>query len=217
MPQGEHIKLHRQRHGYRLDYHEKKRKREARCVAVLRHPAHDLPIRPSLTVAILWAAGEIVGIRCRLVHKRSAVAQKTLGLKGKLLSKKRHAEKATMKKTIAMHQQRDNKHKAEDGAPQNALPAYLLERDQVRLLKNCSQHSAEVSGGARLVFSPPQRSRAAAGGPRQGSQQYDQAEAEAEGWKMGGPSAQGKYSLPVFDFGAGTSAGNCRGLNMSWL
>ena len=30
MPQGEHIKLHRARHGYRLDYHEKKRKREAR-------------------------------------------------------------------------------------------------------------------------------------------------------------------------------------------
>lgn len=64
-------------------------------------------------------------------HKRSAIAQRTLGLKGKLLSKKRHAEKATMKKTIAMHEQRDNKHKAEDGAPQNALPAYLLERDQV--------------------------------------------------------------------------------------
>ena len=46
-------------------------------------------------------------------------------------SKKRHAEKATMKKTIAMHQQRDNKHKADDGAPQSAVPAYLLEREQV--------------------------------------------------------------------------------------
>ena len=65
------------------------------------------------------------------MHKRAAVAKKTLGLKGKMLSKKRHAEKATMKKTIAMHQQRDNKHKAEDGAPQSALPAYLLEREQV--------------------------------------------------------------------------------------
>lgn len=62
------------------------------------------------------------------------MAQKTLGLKGKLLSKKRHAEKATMKKTIAMHQERDNKHKAEDGAPQSALPAYLLERKQVQCL-----------------------------------------------------------------------------------
>ena len=71
----------------------------------------------------------------RLVHKRSAVAQKTLGLKGKLLSKKRHAEKATMKKTIAMHQERDNKHKAEDGETQSALPAYLLEREQVQNLQ----------------------------------------------------------------------------------
>ncbi len=32
MPQGEHIKLHRKRHGFRLDYHEKKRKKEARGV-----------------------------------------------------------------------------------------------------------------------------------------------------------------------------------------
>jgi ribosome biogenesis protein NSA2 len=95
MPQGEHIELHRKRHGFRLDYHEKKRKKEA-----------------------------------REVHKRSKVAQKTLGLKGKLLTKKRHAEKATMKKTIAMHQQRDNKHKAEDGKAQSAVPAYLLEREQ---------------------------------------------------------------------------------------
>jgi len=123
MPQGEHIELHRKRHGFRLDYHEKKRKKEARGV-----------------------------------HKRAAFAQKAIGLQAKLYrcagrraaaacagslrragndlapgrSKKRHAEKATMKKTIAMHQQRDNKHKADDGAPQSAVPAYLLEREQAR-------------------------------------------------------------------------------------
>jgi hypothetical protein len=54
-----------------------------------------------------------------------------LGLKGKMFAKKRHAEKALMKKTIAMHEERDNKHKADDGVPQNAVPAYLLEREQV--------------------------------------------------------------------------------------
>ena len=32
MPQGEHIELHRKRHGFRLDHHEKKRKKEARSV-----------------------------------------------------------------------------------------------------------------------------------------------------------------------------------------
>ena len=53
------------------------------------------------------------------------------GLKGKMFAKKRHAEKALMKKTIAMHEERDNKHKADDGVPQNAVPAYLLEREQV--------------------------------------------------------------------------------------
>lgn len=30
MPQNEHIELHRKRHGYRLDYHERKRKKEGR-------------------------------------------------------------------------------------------------------------------------------------------------------------------------------------------
>lgn len=32
MPQNEHIELHRKRHGYRLDYHERKRKKESREV-----------------------------------------------------------------------------------------------------------------------------------------------------------------------------------------
>lgn len=32
MPQNEHIELHRKRHGYRLDYHERKRKKEGRKV-----------------------------------------------------------------------------------------------------------------------------------------------------------------------------------------
>lgn len=39
-----------------------------------------------------------------------------------------------MKKTIAMHEEKEQKHKADDGAPQNAVPAYLLERDQVRFV-----------------------------------------------------------------------------------
>ena len=62
----------------------------------------------------------------REVHKRAAFAKKAIGLKGKMFAKKRHAEKALMKKTIAMHEEKDGKRKAEDGAPQNAVPAYLL-------------------------------------------------------------------------------------------
>lgn len=96
MPQGEHMELHKKRHGQKFDHAERKRKREA-----------------------------------REVHKRSQFAQKVRGLKSKIYTKKRHAEKATMKKTIAMHQERDNKHKAEDGAKSGAVPAYLLDREQV--------------------------------------------------------------------------------------
>lgn len=65
------------------------------------------------------------------MHKRSKYAQKVIGLKAKLFQKKRYAEKATMKKTIAMHNERENKHKAVDGDLGSAMPAYLLDRDQV--------------------------------------------------------------------------------------
>ncbi len=65
------------------------------------------------------------------MHKRSKYAQKVIGLKAKLFQKKRYAEKATMKKTIAMHNERENKHKAVDGNLGSAMPAYLLDRDQV--------------------------------------------------------------------------------------
>jgi hypothetical protein len=70
----------------------------------------------------------------REVHKRSAVAKKTIGLKGKILAKERHKEKVLMKKTIKMHEEKDRDQKVDDGAPQNAVPAYLMERDQVRRL-----------------------------------------------------------------------------------
>eukprot|EP01094_Clydonella_sp_ATCC50884_P024476 TRINITY_DN613_c1_g1_i1.p1 TRINITY_DN613_c1_g1~~TRINITY_DN613_c1_g1_i1.p1 ORF type:complete len:274 (+),score=83.97 TRINITY_DN613_c1_g1_i1:40-822(+) len=42
MPQNEHIELWRKRHGYRLDYHEKKRKKEARMAHVLAKKARKL-------------------------------------------------------------------------------------------------------------------------------------------------------------------------------
>jgi ribosome biogenesis protein NSA2 len=67
----------------------------------------------------------------RSVKKRAAYAQKALGIKGKMFAKQRHAEKAQMKKTIAMHEEKDKQHKAEDGSKGTAMPAYLLERDQV--------------------------------------------------------------------------------------
>lgn len=42
MPQNEHIELHRKRHGYRLDYHEKKRKKEGRMAHEISKKAKTL-------------------------------------------------------------------------------------------------------------------------------------------------------------------------------
>ena len=42
---------------------------------------------------------------------------------------------AVMRKTIAMHQQRENKHKDEDVIPSGAVPAYLLDREGVSRAK----------------------------------------------------------------------------------
>lgn len=42
MPQNEHIELHRKRHGYRLDYHERKRKKESRMPHEMAEKARKL-------------------------------------------------------------------------------------------------------------------------------------------------------------------------------
>jgi hypothetical protein len=68
----------------------------------------------------------------REVHVRAKYAKKALGLKGKMFAKKRHQEKIIMKKTINMHEEKDRDQKVADESPQNAIPAYLMERDQVR-------------------------------------------------------------------------------------
>eukprot|EP01083_Nonionella_stella_P314217 1131113_1 len=47
-------------------------------------------------------------------HTRSQQAQKMRGIKAKLHNKARYSEKAEMKKTLAMHDERTNKHKNED-------------------------------------------------------------------------------------------------------
>ena len=65
----------------------------------------------------------------RSAHRASAVAQKTVGLKAKMLNKKRRAEKAQMKKTLKQHDERDVKKSTAPSDPETALPAYLLDRE----------------------------------------------------------------------------------------
>jgi hypothetical protein len=50
-----------------------------------------------------------------------------------------------MKKTIAQHSERDNKHKAED-APKGAVPHYLLDREQV-----CARAGPRLGSGHRAA------------------------------------------------------------------
>jgi ribosome biogenesis protein NSA2 len=96
----------------------------------------------------------------REVHKRAEYARKALGIKGKMFAKKRHAEKAAMKKTIAMHEEKDAKKRADAGAPQNALPAYLLEREQAdraKVLSNTVKQKRKEKAGKWEVPLPKVR------------------------------------------------------------
>ncbi|KAG5063796.1 hypothetical protein JHK85_004979 [Glycine max] len=74
----------------------------------------------------------------RQVHKRSAIAQKALGIKGKMIAKKNYAEKAQMKKTLAMHEESSSRRKTDDNVQDGAVPAYLLDRDNTTRAKACS-------------------------------------------------------------------------------
>jgi ribosome biogenesis protein NSA2 len=96
----------------------------------------------------------------RAVKKRSAIAQKALGIKGKIFAKQRAAEKATIKKTIAMHEQKDAKKKVVDANEGSAVPAYLLERehmDRSKVLSNTIKQKRKEKAGKWEVPLPKVR------------------------------------------------------------
>eukprot|EP00299_Pterocystis_sp_00344_P005795 c17531_g1_i1.p1 GENE.c17531_g1_i1~~c17531_g1_i1.p1 ORF type:complete len:276 (-),score=58.01 c17531_g1_i1:161-943(-) len=69
-------------------------------------------------------------------HRRRAQAAHRLhGLKAKLFNKKRYSEKAQMRKTIAAHSERSNKHQADNVVPKGAVPSYLMDREGVNRAK----------------------------------------------------------------------------------
>lgn len=83
-------------------------------------------------------------------HKRAKFAQKVHGLRAKLFNKKRYAEKAAMKKQINLHQERDNKHKDKEATPDDAVPAYLLDREGVshaKVLSNTVKQKRKEKAG----------------------------------------------------------------------
>jgi len=73
--------------------------------------------------------------KARAPKERSELAQKVHGLRAKLLNKKNYQEKAEMRKTIKMHQERSNKRVTEKEVKEGALPSYLLDREKTNRAK----------------------------------------------------------------------------------
>lgn len=93
----------------------------------------------------------------RLVHSRAAFATKVRGLRAKLFNQKRYAEKATMKKTLAMHEERDNKHKNSESVQKGAVPTYLMDRENVsraKVLSNSVKQKRKEKAGKYSVPIP---------------------------------------------------------------
>jgi len=96
----------------------------------------------------------------RSAHKRAEFEKKVHGLRAKLYHKKRHAEKVEMKKTIAMHEERNNKHKESDLVKEGAVPAYLLDRQNVsraKVLSNSVKQKRKERAGKWSVPLPKVR------------------------------------------------------------
>jgi len=93
----------------------------------------------------------------REVHKRSKIAQKSHGLKAKLYNQKRFKEKAEMRKTIAMHDERSNKHSKDEVVEKGAKPAYLLDREGItraKVLSNTVKQKRKEKAGKWSVPIP---------------------------------------------------------------
>lgn len=53
-----------------------------------------------------------------------------------------------MKKTIAQHSERTNRHKADEEVPKGAVPHYLLDREQARSTSGCCRAAAQTHSRA---------------------------------------------------------------------
>merc|ERR1712078_362610 len=77
--------------------------------------------------------------------------------KAKLYHKKRYQEKAAMKKTIKMHEEKDGKQKDKDSVPKGAVPSYLLDREAVartKVLSNMIKQKRKEKAGKWQVPIP---------------------------------------------------------------
>lgn len=93
----------------------------------------------------------------RQAHKVSQFAQRSFGLRAKLFNQKRFKEKAAMKKTLSLHQQGSNKHANDEKMTDGAVPAYLLDREEVsraKVLSNSVKQKRKEKAGKWTVPIP---------------------------------------------------------------
>jgi ribosome biogenesis protein NSA2 len=92
----------------------------------------------------------------RKAHNISEFAQKSFGWKAKMFNQKRFKEKAALKKTLSLHNEGSNKH-AEDKVTDGAIPAYLLDRENVaraKILSNTVKQKRKEKAGKWTVPIP---------------------------------------------------------------
>lgn len=71
----------------------------------------------------------------RQVHKISQQAQSFIGLRAKMLNKKRYSEKAEMKRQMKMHDEKTSTKKDKETIKTGAIPSFLLDREEVNRAK----------------------------------------------------------------------------------
>jgi len=93
----------------------------------------------------------------RRAHKLSEFAQKSHGLRAKMFNQRRFKEKATMKKTLAMHKEGSNKHASDETPNEGAVPTYLLDREnatRAKILSNTIKQKRKEKAGKWTVPIP---------------------------------------------------------------
>ncbi len=71
----------------------------------------------------------------RSVHEVAKKSQQLHGIKGKLHAKQQYKEKAKMKKAIKAHEEKDAKVTTPKNTEEGAIPAYLMDRNEVNRTK----------------------------------------------------------------------------------
>eukprot|EP01063_Lacrimia_lanifica_P028739 TRINITY_DN4252_c0_g3_i1.p2 TRINITY_DN4252_c0_g3~~TRINITY_DN4252_c0_g3_i1.p2 ORF type:complete len:261 (+),score=124.27 TRINITY_DN4252_c0_g3_i1:97-879(+) len=86
----------------------------------------------------------------REVHKRASFLQKVTGAKAKRAHKARYQEKAELRKRIKAHEEKQSSVKKADTGPKHAVPAFLMDRenvDRAKILSNTLKQKRKEKAG----------------------------------------------------------------------